>query len=235
MMDTIISSNPLFTIIADTDAPVTNLMPINFEVTFMPTAAGQESAVITVVTDDCVVGDYTFTVQGNALPTVAFIAPADLCLNVGVQTGLGGGTPECGVCSGPGVTDDGNGMTYSFDPAAAGVGVHTITYSLQGATATDDVEVFASPDATFAPALTGVCPDAGIQSGLGGGMPEGGVYSGPGVTFTAPGPFTTNDGLQLLTGGIPEGGSYSGTGVTDNGDGTFTFDPSTGVGTCTIT
>lgn len=428
MVDTIISSNPLFTIMADTDAPVTNLMPINFEVTFMPTAAGQESAVITVVTDDCVVGDYTFTVQGNALPTVAFMAPADLCLNAGVQAGLDGGTPEGGVYSGPGVTDDGNGMTYSFDPAAAGLGIHTITYSLQGATATDDVEVFASPDATFAPTLTGVCADAGVQAGLGGGMPEGGVYSGPGVTddgngmtfsfdpavagegtqtvtytvsssnidqeqtnaasatgtfsevaplaqsfipaatqicgagffipsnsesgnmtialwdalpnatganmlasgtvavnpssygdvtwaavdvlpgntyflvatgddgirigfssfnpytdglayfsanfpyqpstledlvfrtftcstipctaeatadievfsaptvtFTAPGPFTIDDGLQPLTGGMPEGGSYSGTGVADNGDGTFTFDPSIGAGTYTIT
>ena len=52
------------------------------------------------------------------------------------RSGLGGGTPpqgsatgDMGVYSGTGVTDDGNGMTYSFDPAAAGVGVHTITYT----------------------------------------------------------------------------------------------------------
>jgi hypothetical protein len=43
----------------------------------------------------------------------SFTAPADLCLDAGVQTGLGGGTPTGGVYSGPGVTDDGNGMTYS--------------------------------------------------------------------------------------------------------------------------
>ena len=63
----------------------------------------------------------------------AFTAPADLCISAGVQSGLGGGTPAGGVYSGPGVTDDGNGMTYSFDPAAAGVGTHTITYSFTDA------------------------------------------------------------------------------------------------------
>lgn len=41
---------------------------------------------------------------------------------------LGGGIPVGGTYSGPGVTDNGDGMTYTFDPAAAGVGIHTITY-----------------------------------------------------------------------------------------------------------
>jgi len=78
------------------------------------------------------------------LPTMgtAFMAPADLCLDAGVQAGLGGGLPVGGVYSGDGVTDDGNGMTYSFDPAAAGVGVTTITYTEVGGMASDDVEVF---------------------------------------------------------------------------------------------
>ncbi|MEZ4931472.1 MAG: choice-of-anchor D domain-containing protein [Saprospiraceae bacterium] len=81
--------------------------------------------------------------------TVSFTAPADLCVDAGVQTGLGGGTPTGGVYSGTGVTDNGNGMTYSFDPAGAGVGTHTLTYSYSdgnGCTSTtDDVEVFALP------------------------------------------------------------------------------------------
>ena len=38
-------------------------------------------------------------------------------------------------------TDDGNGMTYTFDPAVAGVGVHTLTYTVGVNSATDDVEV----------------------------------------------------------------------------------------------
>lgn len=83
----------------------------------------------------------------NPSPSVTFTAPADIFINAGVQTGLGGGTPEGGVYTGPGVTDDGNGMTYSFDPAAAGgVGTYTITYTFSNAegcegTASDDIEV----------------------------------------------------------------------------------------------
>ena len=58
------------------------------------------------------------------------IAPEDVCVDKEVMTGLSGGTPNGGVYSGPGVTDDGNGSTFTFDPAVAGVGVHTITYSV---------------------------------------------------------------------------------------------------------
>ena len=124
---------------------------------------------------------------------VAFTAPADLCVDAGVQAGLGGGTPpqgtvggDMGVYSGPGVTDDGNGMTYSFDPAAAMADVHTITYTYTDAngcinSATDDVEVFDLPVVTFT-ALADLCENVGVQTSLGGGAPSGGVYSGPGVT-----------------------------------------------------
>ena len=77
-------------------------------------------------------------------------------------------------------------MTYSFDPAAAGVGTHTITYTYtdpNGCTssANDDVEVFDLPTLTFT-APADLCVDAGVQAGLGGATPAGGVYSGPGVT-----------------------------------------------------
>ena len=72
---------------------------------------------------------------------VTFTALDDLSVNASVQTGVGGGSPTGGVYSGPGVTDDGNGMTYTFDPAAAGLGVHTLTYTVVPNSATDDVEV----------------------------------------------------------------------------------------------
>ena len=55
---------------------------------------------------------------------------SELCITEGVQTGLGGGTPTGGVYSGTGVTDDGNGTTYTFDPSVAGVGTATVTYSV---------------------------------------------------------------------------------------------------------
>jgi len=149
------------------------------------------------------------TIEVFALPTVTFTAPSDVCIDAGVQSGLGSGTATGGVYSGSGVTDDGNGMTYSFDPAVAGVGTHTITYTFTNAngctnTANDTIEVFALPIVTFT-APSDVCIDAGIQSGLGSGTATGGVYSGSGVT--------------------------------DDGNGmTYSFDPSvSGVGTHTIT
>lgn len=66
--------------------------------------------------------------------TATFTAPNDVCEGSVVLTDLGGGSPFGGVYSGPGVTDDGNGATYSFDPNAAGVGVHSITYTVPNGT-----------------------------------------------------------------------------------------------------
>jgi len=86
----------------------------------------------------------TLTDNNMSLIALTFAAPADLCLDAGVQSGLGGGTPTGGVYSGPGVTDEGNGMTYSFDPVTAGVGTHTISYT-NGGSVSDNVQVFVLP------------------------------------------------------------------------------------------
>ncbi len=100
------------------------------------------------LSDDCsAVSGVAVSILINPLPTVTFTAPADLAEDAGVQTALGGGTPTGGMYSGPGVIDDANGLTYSFDPAAAGVDTHTITYTFADAngcsrSASDDVEVF---------------------------------------------------------------------------------------------
>ena len=154
----------------------------------------------------------TIGIIAAVIPPVSFTAPPDLCDNAGIQTGLGGGTPTGGVYSSTsaGVVDDGNGLTYSFDPALAGVGTHTITYEFTTAdlcvvTVSDPVEIFASTPSSFAVVLPDFCDNVGIQTSLGGGLPLGGVYSGSGVT--------------------------------DDGDGTtFSFDPGTAaIGSNTIT
>ena len=113
-----------------------------------------------------------------------------------MQTGLGGGTPpqgsatgDMGTYSGTGVTDDGNGMTFTFDPLSAGVGVHTLTYDYIDAnnctsSATTTVEVFALPivDAgSYGP----VCEDAPDVTLIGSPVPgasESGTWTGSGVT-----------------------------------------------------
>ena len=100
---------------------------------------------------------YTFTDGGNgctdsamddvevlALPVVTFVGGGTYCLGDGVQTGLGGGGPSGGTYSGTGVTDDGNGMTYSFDPAAAGLGNHTVTYTYSDGNCDDIATVMIS-------------------------------------------------------------------------------------------
>ena len=178
---------------------------------FDPAAAGVGIHTITYTyTDANGCTDFiTDDVEVFALPILTFTALADLCVDAGVQAGQGGATPQGGIYAGTGVIDDGNGLTYSFDPAAAGVGVHTITYTYTDANGctnsiTDDVEVFALPVLTFT-ALADLCVDAGIQAGQGGATPQGGIYSG--------------------------------TAVTDDGNGlTYSFDPAAaGVGVHTIT
>ncbi|MDC8003570.1 M36 family metallopeptidase [Aureisphaera galaxeae] len=77
-------------------------------------------------------------------PVPAISTAEEVCVGQGVQT-YGGGTPTGGVYSGPGVTDNGDGLTYTFDPAAAGIGTHTISYDVTtqcaSGAATDTIEV----------------------------------------------------------------------------------------------
>ncbi len=93
-----------------------------------------------------------------------FTAPGDVCANEAELTGLSGGSPSGGVYSGPGVTDDGNGATYSFDPAAAGIGVHTITYDVPAGACSvassdsDTIEVLAIPPGPTTTGVSDFCP-----------------------------------------------------------------------------
>ncbi|QAA82960.1 T9SS type A sorting domain-containing protein [Aequorivita sp. H23M31] len=87
----------------------------------------------------------------------------EVCISAEIMTGLRGGTPYGGIYSGPGVTDDGNGSSFSFNPTAAGVGVHTITYNVPAgpcsaaSSAIDTVEVLAIPDGPSTTGVTNFC------------------------------------------------------------------------------
>lgn len=75
----------------------------------------------------------------------------EVCLSDGIQTDLSGGNPEGGVYSGLGVTDDGNGTTFTFDPSVAGEGIVTISYQVDDfctgdpTTITDEILVTNNP------------------------------------------------------------------------------------------
>lgn len=77
-------------------------------------------------------------------PVPAINTEEFICEGQGLQI-FGGGTPIGGVYSGTGVTDDGNGLSYTFDPSIAGVGFHTISYEVTSQCAsgsvTDIIEV----------------------------------------------------------------------------------------------
>ena len=95
--------------------------------------------------------------------------PDQVCLAGGVVTGLSGGNPAGGVYSGPGVTDDGNGTTFTFDPSVGGPGMVTVTYVVNdfctGATTTltDDIDVTNNPPEIICMG-SGVIPMTGSQS-----------------------------------------------------------------------
>ena len=78
-----------------------------------------------------------------------FSTQPSVCSNA-TSASLGGASPTGGAYSGTGVTDDGNGETFTFDPVAAGgPGTYTVTYTaINGETATSSVTVVASPSLT---------------------------------------------------------------------------------------
>lgn len=121
--------------------------------------------------------------SGTQVITLEFPTTFDpFCDNLPTQTGLGGGIPTGGVYSGPGVIDDGNGLTFSFLPSSASAGVQTINYGDPNNMATTTIEVLATDIAMLTLPDMVFCDNAGVQMNLGGGTPAGGSYSGVGVT-----------------------------------------------------
>jgi hypothetical protein len=112
----------------------------------------------------------------TVVPTT-LAAQAAVCVNAG-SFALAGGSPAGGTYSGPGVSSG------QFNPATAGTGTHTITYTyaLNGVTttATQPLTVRALPTVTLA-AQAPRCQGAAAFA-LTGGSPAGGAYSGPGVS-----------------------------------------------------
>ena len=147
----------------------------------------------------------TGVVSKLTIGTPVFSTLIDVCENE-MPNMLTGGSPNSGVYSGPGVTDNGDGSTFSFDPAAAGgVGDYTITYTLGDQMASSTLSVVAAPTVTFSTGGLSVQVDAGVQTGLSGGMPAGGVYSGNGVTDDGNGmtysfdPAAAGEGENVIT------------------------------------
>lgn len=152
---------------------------------FDPSQAGVGTHTITysVTTNGCTSTSTTQIIVNNNANTA--ITPAGpFCAN-GSSTTLTSVTPG-GTWSGPGITNPSAG---TFDPAVAGSGTHTITYTISGgcgSSSTVQITVNATPDATITPAgpfCTGDSPAALTAA------TPGGTWSGTGITNPSAGTF----------------------------------------------
>ena len=165
---------------------------------FDPAAAGVGSHTITYSYTNATTGcsnSCTFTITVNPLPSVSCPANSTVCINAAAFT-LTGGTPTGGTYSGTGVSGG------QFNPASAGAGTHTITYSYtdgNGCTnsCTFTITVNALPVVTC-PANSTICISAPAYA-LTGGSPTGGTYSGTGVSGGQFDPAAAGAGSHTIT------------------------------------
>ena len=125
-----------------------------------------------------------------------FSAQPHVCTN-SEPVNLGGASPTGGVYSGPGVTDNGDGATFTFNPTVAGgVGNYTVTYTIGSGSAMSTINVFQSPTVTFT-LPSSVTVNSGIL--VLNGSPAGGTYNGPGVSGSNFDPVTAGAGTHTIT------------------------------------
>lgn len=105
--------------------------------------------------------------------------------------------PAGGQFNGPGV------MEGHFDPLAAGVGMHTITYVVEGVPAECQIEVTPAPDATFLSPTSFCANDA--PTALEAQNP-GGIWSGNGVFGTMFDPAVVMPGTVWVSYVVTAGG-----------------------------
>ncbi|MEO0732495.1 MAG: hypothetical protein AAFZ52_06645, partial [Bacteroidota bacterium] len=113
---------------------------------FLPFMAGTTTITYTVFdeTTECS-NSASDDIEVFALPEVSFTPdPTTFCDGDADGQTVSGGAPAGGVYSGDNVTDDGNGETFTFNPASAGVGFTTVTYTF-----TDENGCSASAEATI--------------------------------------------------------------------------------------
>ncbi|MBN4062270.1 lamin tail domain-containing protein [Bacteroidales bacterium AH-315-I05] len=154
---------------------------------FDPVMAGSGTHVISYnISGTCGDSD-TINVVVNVAPNATITPVGTLCetespaLLLSVDTG--------GTWSGNGLTQA--GATF-FDPGTAGIGTHTITYSITSGSCSDsdteDIIVASSPDATITSLNIALCTadsDTTLTAANGGG-----VWSGTGITDSTAGTFS---------------------------------------------
>ncbi len=147
------------------------------------------------------------TITVNALPTVSFAAVDPQCINNAVVDLSGLVSPAGGSFSGRGITDS------SFDPAEAGIGTHTITYSYTDGnscenTATVDIVVNDLPTVTFNQ-VGPYCPNDAAVDLSASVSPAGGTFSGSGINGTSFDPASVGIGEYDIIYTVTDGNGCS--------------------------
>lgn len=176
--------------------------------TFNPSTAGVGTHTInySVTTNGCTSTSTTqIIINNNANTTITPAGP--FCTNGNTAT-LTAATPG-GTWSGPGITNPSAG---TFDPAVAGPGNHTITYSISGScgsSSTTQITVNAAPNATITPAGPFCIGDSPVT--LISATP-GGTWSGTGITNPSAGTFnpaTAGVGIHTISYSVTTNGCTS--------------------------
>jgi gliding motility-associated-like protein len=165
--------------------------------TFDPATAGVGTHTITyTIAGNC--GDQqtiTITVSSQLDATITPVNPFCVSNASAILTAVDAG----GIWSGTGITDAVNGI---FDPAVAGIGTHTITYTISGGCGdqqTTQIQVIPNDDATITPAgpFCITDPTATLI-----GADPGGTWAGTGITDMVNGifdPATAGAGTHTIT------------------------------------
>jgi len=133
-----------------------------------------------------------FAVVVQASLTAILDTIADFCVNQAPEV-LVAGMPRGGVYSGPGIVSD-----SLFNPALAGIGTHSIVYSLPGCSSSDTttLTVVAAPLADFQLAVQSFCLNDSAVSLT--ATPVGGSFSGPGISGNSFSPAQAGSGAHTL-------------------------------------
>ncbi|MCF8297277.1 MAG: hypothetical protein K9J13_07025, partial [Saprospiraceae bacterium] len=165
--------------------------------TFNPTIAGVGTHTIVYIFTDATgcTGSSNQSVVVNSLPSLSIsgLNPG-YCVNSSMVSLIG--NPSGGTFSGNGVIGN------TFNPAAAGVGTHIITYTYTNAnsctnTINQNVTINNLPNVSFSGLAPSYCADA--TSSILTGIPAGGTFSGIGISGNTFNPAIAGTGTHNIT------------------------------------
>ncbi len=204
------------------DAATGGNLLLSGNTSYTPTAAGTYFAETRIIANNCTSDSrVAVTLTVNPLPVLTFDDPTDAC--AGGSSVVLSASPNGGTFSGAGVSGN------EFDPVAAGVGVHVLTYSYTDVngcenTATQEIEVFDLPIAA-AQSNSPVCEGGDLQLTENGGEAVEWAWTGPNG-FVSPEQNPVVNAATSANAGIYEVTITSATGCVNTASVTIDLNPS---------